>query len=523
MDWDRRLRPERWRRRQRRRARRLVGLVLGLAVICVVGVVILARHRVQVPSFNAPMAERATHERPLRTTGWLHAGQPWSTSDSSELHAQLAELAALPAFPDTTGILVLDGRDGRVLYSRNAKLALVPGSTVKLITAAAAFSALGPEHRFSTKLVSDGQIDGAALKGNLWLVGGGDPELTSDDLRRGIHELQLAGIGQIDGDVDVDGSRYGADTVSPSWERDDLQYGWAAPASALSLDGGSVQFTITPHPGAQADVAIDPPGERVIASVDTVASDADNTLTIEPQPDGQGYVVRGQIPYGAPQKYWRAIAHPTRATATSLVAMLHLAGIGVSGSAGTDAAPERYALLWDHRSRPLDQIVKHMFALSDNHYAEQLLREVGWKATGLGTLDNSLHAEQTFLRGEGVAPAQAVLADGSGLSDRNLVSARTLAAMLRFLLEQPMPEPPFTLLPRAGLEGTVSVRQLAPASLGRVFAKDGYIDGASSIAGYVITHHHGPVIFVFLVNDWQQGLDAVWASEDRMLDTIARY
>ena len=487
-------------------------------------VTFIAIHR-HAPVLNSvqPIAAVSPIARPLHTTGYLHVGLPWAAPDAKQLHDDLAQAVAQPAFPQTTGVLVLDGRDGRVLYSSNAHAALVPGSTVKLVTAAAAFAALGPLHRFVTEMVSDGSIDDTALQGNLWLVGGGDPELTSDDLRRGIHQLQLAGIGQIDGDVDVDGSRYGVDAVSPSWQLDDLQYGWAAPASALSLDGGSVQFTITPRVGSQADVAIDPPGERVIASVDTVASDADNTLTIDLMPDGSGYIVRGQIPYGAPQKYWRAVPHPTQATATSLVAMLRLAGIAVTGSAGIDPAPARSVVLWKHQSRPLDLVVKQMFALSDNHYAEQLLREVGWQATGLGTLDNSLGAEQAFLRSEGIPKSEAALADGSGLSDQNRVSAATLGAMLRFLLEQPMPEPPFALLPRAGLEGTVSVRQLAPFSLGRVFAKDGYIEGASSIAGYVITAHHGPVIFVFIVNDWQNGLDAVWAAEDHMLDTIATF
>jgi D-alanyl-D-alanine carboxypeptidase/D-alanyl-D-alanine-endopeptidase (penicillin-binding protein 4) len=417
----------------------------------------------------------------------------------------------------------MDGRTGRVLYSFNAHEALVPGSTVKLVTAAAALAALGPQYRFVTTFVSDGSIAGSQLHGNLWLVGGGDPELTSDDVRRGIAVLKRAGIAGISGNVYVDGSRYGPDTVSASLLADDLQYGWAAPATALTLDGDSVQFTITPKAGAQASIAVDPPGQRVIASVQTVASDADNTLTITPLPGGAGYSVSGDIPYGAPQKYWRALPHPTRAAATSLLAMLKRAGIEVSGSAGTDQAPAQRFVLWRHQSRTLDQIIKQMFFLSDNHYAEQLLREVGWKAGGLGTLAGSLRAERQFLNLAGVPGNEVTLADGSGLSQRNKVSAAALALVLRFLLEQPLPEPPYTLLPRAGIEGTVQVRDLDQGALGRVFAKDGYVDSASSIAGYVLTAHHGPVIFAFVVNDWQQSLDAVWAAEDQMLDTIARY
>ncbi len=66
------------------------------------------------------------------------------------------------------------------------------------------------------------------------------------------------------------------------------------------------------------------------------------------------------------------------------------------------------------------------------------------------------------------------------------------------------------------------MRHLAPETKGRVFAKDGYIEGASALAGYVLSAHHGPVIFVFLVNEWEHGLDAVWTHENQMLDLIAR-
>jgi D-alanyl-D-alanine carboxypeptidase/D-alanyl-D-alanine-endopeptidase (penicillin-binding protein 4) len=150
-----------------------------------------------------------------------------------------------------------------------------------------------------------------------------------------------------------------------------------------------------------------------------------------------------------------------------------------------------------------------------------LLRAVGWKAFGLGDLQNSFAAERAFLQTNHMPSGGVVIADGSGLSARNRATANSIAASLQFLLNQPLPEPPFTLLPRAGIEGTVRVRHLAPGAKGRVFAKDGYIQGASALAGYVLTVNHGPVIFVFLVNNWEHGLDAVWANEDSMLDAIA--
>jgi len=514
---DARLRPERWRRRRATRARRIGLLLIAVIALALLAVLILRPHHHTLVAVEQSPAPR-THKQ----TAWLRAGAAWTPAQAQRLHAQLAGLAGNVAFPASTGILVLDGRDGRVLYGLNGKLPLVPGSTIKLITAAAALGALGPDHRFMTSIVSDAALDGTALQGSIWLVGGGDPELTSDELRAGVHELQRGGLETITGNVYADGSRYGRDEVSPSWQSDDLQYGWAAPASAISIDGGSVQFTITPHAGSEATVAVDPPGQRVIASVDTGSADADNTLRIDLLPNDSGYEVRGQIPYGAAQKYWRAVPHPTQAAAVSLFSMLRLAGVEVSGTASEGTAPSPSSTLWEHRSRTLDRVIQQMFFLSDNHYAEELLRAVGWQATGLGDLHNSLTAERAFMQANDIPMQGVVLADGSGLSAQNRVTAQSLAASLHYLLNEPLAEPPFTLLPRAGIEGTVRVRDLAPEAKGRVFAKDGYIEGASAIAGYVLTAHHGPVIFVFLVNDWEHGLDAVWANEDAMLDLIAQ-
>jgi serine-type D-Ala-D-Ala carboxypeptidase/endopeptidase (penicillin-binding protein 4) len=455
---DVRLKAQRWRRHrgQRRRRRILLGVIL--IVVIVLGIIVVRPHaRV---GFVRPQAPVAPHQ--FRQTAWLRAGRPWTPQETARLGLDMNALAGPDAFPPSTGMLVIDGRDGSVLFSRNARAALVPGSTIKLITATAALDAFGPEHRFATSIVSNGARDGDELSGDIWLVGGGDPELTSDDLRRGVRQLQSSGIDHVTGNVYADGSRYGPDQVSADWQRDDLQYGWAAPASALSIDGGSVQFTITPRAGTQAEVAVDPPGHRVIASVETVSETGDNTLRIDLLPGDSGYDVTGHIPYGAPQKYWRAVPHPTRAAALSLLAMLRLAGVDVGGSAQVGQAPQQSTILWQHTSRPLDLIIKQMFLLSDNHYAEELLRAVGWQASGNGDLRNSLAAERSFMANNRIPAEGVVLADGSGLSAKNRLTAQSLAATLRLLLNEPMAQPPFSLLPRAGVEGTVSVRQLAP-------------------------------------------------------------
>ncbi|MDQ6780925.1 MAG: D-alanyl-D-alanine carboxypeptidase/D-alanyl-D-alanine-endopeptidase, partial [Candidatus Eremiobacteraeota bacterium] len=194
-------------------------------------------------------ARRAQHQNPppplavlapAAHPDFLRSGGAWSVEEIQRLRSDVAPIVNATAFPPTSSAIVVDARDGRVLYEHNANTPLIPGSTIKLITASAALEALGPSYRFVTSIVSDGTLAGAQLNGDVWLLGGGDPELTSDDLRRGTHAIARRGIAQITGNVYADGSRYGDDAVNTSWLPEDLQYGWAAPASAISIDGGSV-------------------------------------------------------------------------------------------------------------------------------------------------------------------------------------------------------------------------------------------------------------------------------------------
>jgi D-alanyl-D-alanine carboxypeptidase/D-alanyl-D-alanine-endopeptidase (penicillin-binding protein 4) len=430
-----------------------------------------------------------------------------------------------PAFPTTSSAIFVDAKSGAVLYGHNTRMPLVPASTIKLIVAATALHDLGPKFRFTTTVATDGRVDGDTMQGSLYIVGGGDPELLSADLRGVVHRLKSMGVRSVQGGIVADASIYGPDEVNSTWEADDLEYGWAAPPSALTMDGGSVQFTITPDAGGGlATIAVDPraAGGRIIGGVRTASASDDNTLRIDPLPDGSGYTLSGEIPYGAPQKYWRSIAHPTQVAAIVLRDMLGRAGIGVAGPASTGSTPSSAIPVWTHTSRPVADIVKRMAFDSDNHIAEQLLRAVGQQSLGVGSLANGLAAEHAYLATLRADDTGLQLVDGSGLSPSDRVTANALAAVLRSMLSGPDALRDATLLPRVGIEGTVHVRDIAPDIAGRVLGKDGYIEGASGLAGFVRTAHHGVVIYAFMVDDWQQGLDAIWSGEDDVLAKIAR-
>ena len=513
--------PRARRRRKRKRFFRFVALVFVLAVIAIVAVIVVRERTSRLLEAQAPAP---TPTPAVGEVALIDRGAPWSSQAKRAVSVIAAQTFDDPAFPQQTGVVIESARDGTVLYSRNAALSLIPASALKLVVAATALRDLGPSYRFTTRLASDATPQADVVQGSIWFVGSGDPELTSHDLRTAVAALYAKGVRRVTGDIVADGSRFGADEVAPSWHADDLEYGYAAPASAVTLDGGTAQFTITPDAnGGAALVSVDPPdiAGTVTGAVRSVSADGENTLRIDPLPGGMGFQVSGDIPYGAPQKYWRSLAHPEQSAADALRAMFIAAGIEVDGDAHVGTAPAGANTLWSKQSRPISLIVRRMAFDSDNHIAEQLVRAVGAQSAGVGTLENGLARERDFLDSIGVSQHGVVLEDASGLSDGNRITARALAAVLRRLATDP--DGPYVsgLLPRVGVEGTVRIRDLAPDALGRVLGKDGYITGVSSIAGYVLTRYHGVVIYAFVVNDWDGELDSIWRAEDDLLAKLS--
>jgi len=194
-------------------------------------------------------------------------------------------------------------------------------------------------------------------------------------------------------------------------------------------------------------------------------------------------------------------------------AMLAARGIASARAPGAGASPLDTVVLWDHRSPPLQALEAHMLFVSDNHYAEQLLRTVGGEGGGAADDAGGIDAERRFLDRLGVPAPGLRLFDGSGLSPDNRVAAITVA---RLLSDN---EPSlYRLLPLGGREGTLEDYDFRTA-LGRVRAKSGHLSGVSALAGYANTLHHGRVAFAFLVDGSPGDPDAaIVRAVDRLVE-----
>jgi D-alanyl-D-alanine carboxypeptidase/D-alanyl-D-alanine-endopeptidase (penicillin-binding protein 4) len=457
---------------------------------------------------------------PARPKPVVHApiAPPWSARDVRALQAQLRDALGASALA-TSGIAILDGQ-GRPLFLRRDRTPMTPASTFKLLVGATALQTLGPDFRFTTTLEADDEPRDGTVRGDLYLVGSGDPTLTHDDLRGGIAALARRGIRTVEGGVVADGSLFSGPEVNRAWDPDDLQYDYAAGTSALSLDQGSVEFTVVPTTaGAPARIRIEPPSDGVHVSGSVVTSYS-TLLSITRAPERNDFTVDGRIAAGAPQSFWHPVASMPLYAGSVARAMLRQRGIVVERGVRLGVAPVVPEVLWKHRSAPLRDIVHQMFVESNNHFAEQLLRAVG-ATRGPGTEASGAVVERGVLTRVGAPSNGLRVVDGSGLAATDRVAPLTLATLLARTAQQPIGPVFIEALPRVGIEGTVRYRRLTDA-LGRARAKSGHIDDVNALAGYVQTRRHGRVAFAIVVNDRRADDGPVDDGIDRALDILAR-
>jgi D-alanyl-D-alanine carboxypeptidase/D-alanyl-D-alanine-endopeptidase (penicillin-binding protein 4) len=414
------------------------------------------------------------------------------------------------------GVAMAD-EDGRLLYARNAARAYAPASAIKTIVAAVALAKLGPQARLDTTFESLAPPDDRGTIGDLWLVGGGDPYLDPAQLSGGVGALYRSGVRKVDGDVIVDATSFSGPEQNPAWAPDDLDYGYAAGTSAISLNWNVVEFRIQPTQiGEPAKVRVFPEDPGIVVEGAPITAYSTN-FRIERVAAGRNeFKIDGTIAYGWEQKYYRPVAGIPQWVGDVTVEILRRRGIEVSGGVKLGGDPLAMDVLWDHRSPPLATMVFQMLHESDNHIAEQLFRVLG-----SGTDSSAAQKEGAYLRGIGIPTPGLHIVDGSGLAETNRVAPVTFVRLLQAAAHSRIGDDYVKAFPRAGIEGTVRHHQLSTA-LGRVRAKSGHIAGVNALVGYVQTAHSGRLAFAFLVN--APGADdatSIQVGIDRVLDTLA--
>src|SRR6266403_555126 len=438
-----------------------------------------------------------------------------------------ALLGTAPTNKGEWGLFIVDAESGETLYEQNADKYFVPASNMKLFTAALALAKLGPEYRFHTTLEARGTISSeGVLGGDLALVGRGDPNLSN---RKFPYELkeefdgppekvlgELAdaavakGVKEISGDVIGDDSYFPRERYPNGWEIDDMVREYGAAISAIVVDDNTVALTLTPGEQAgspvQAAVAPATPDFMVENDVTTSAADAKPDLTLTREPGSNLVVVKGSLPArSAPRKLVLAIEEPAQHAAATLQRLLEERGVRVAGVARarhnhTEPGGDPVVLA-EHVSVPLGDALKLVNKISQNLHTEMLLRTVARQGGVWATPDDLMKVPAEFYATAGIAPADVIQTDASGLSRHDLVTPRAIVTLLGFAQKQPWFGPYYASLPVAGIDGTLEDRMKNTPAAGRIHAKTGSVEHVRTLSGFAETAGGRRLIFSFLSNN----------------------
>jgi D-alanyl-D-alanine carboxypeptidase/D-alanyl-D-alanine-endopeptidase (penicillin-binding protein 4) len=443
-----------------------------LAVVLIVGLLAVSPAPLQRSTAGAQASDAATAP-PEAAIAPLAATDPtqFPALDAGAVAARIVPLLGDPALGPDPGSAVLDADTGEVLFGGRPQQPLIPASSLKVITALAVLDSQGPQQQLATSVVRNPD-------GTLVLLGGGDPSLLTvpaedpaaypnpatlaDLAEQTAAALAAEGVAEVD--LRHDSTLFTGPALLPDWDPDFVPLGIISPVSALTVDPESAQ-------------------------IDQGALDAD----------------------------------PAAAAAGWFAARLAGAGIAVASVAAGRADPQAEPLA-SVASPPLSALVDRMLDISDNDYAEALLRLAAIGRGLPGDFASGVAAATATLADLDIPVPGLVLRDGSGLSRENRIAPITLAAALQVAAD-PLPEvadgrsgdaagedgaaaadvltwaPPGLAV--GGLTGSLAGRyddDETVAGAGRVRAKTGTLTGVTSLTGVVSTQQGRPVVFTVLGN-----------------------
>ena len=399
--------------------------------------------------------------------------------------------------------------DGTTLFSHNADQLLIPASLTKLITTAAVLDTWGATHQFTTSVFYRGQRQGDSIRGDLVLVGGGDPYLISEKMWTFASHVKNIGINTVEGQVIIDNSLFTHNTTrSAAVSRN----AYDAPVTAFGVNFNTVAVLIVPATriGEQATVTLFPfplDGVAIDNRVQTVATAPRRALHVTRRTGSAAnafkIIARGRIALNSkPRTFYRSIAQPQHIARAYVRNFLRQHDVQVLGKKLTPAH-SRLMPWHDIKSYPLSHIVKGLNTFSNNYIADVLIKKLGAEQQHQrGTLAAGSKQLSRWLRQQVGITSSFTLKNGSGLTAENRLSANQLAAVLHHAARNMRLLPDFLAsLPASGLEGTISNR--LHRHKGLIRAKTGTLTAprtVAGLAGYYFSARHELISFVLLAN-----------------------
>lgn len=449
-----------------------------------------------------------------------------------ELRRRLRSILREPSLTRAhVGLVVQVAETGRILFERAPHRRFVPASNTKIVTGAVALHQLGADHRWETRLVATGPIRDGTLRGDLWVVGGGDPLLGREDLGALADRLRQAGVRRVSGDLVGDGRRYPAPQWGSGWMWTDVYTGWGAGISALRLDPGRIRASLLPGPAmgdsARLVLRAGGPLPTIRNRARTGPPGSDVRLDFVPDPRFEPPALEGWIPADADSvDLYLAPDHPTTHVVEALADSLAGEDVRIAGEvrrARRGEEPSGVAWTDTLRSDSLGAVLPELLKPSDNQIAEMLVRALGVEEDDRGTAEAGLGVVEDQLQEWGIEAGAIDLNDGSGMSRYNQVTPAAMTRLLRRLWQLPDYGLFRDALPVAADDGTLEGRLLGTPAANNLLGKTGSLSSVRALSGYVRAGDGTTLVYSLLLNGYDGSGDVAIAMEDLMVEQLSLY
>ena len=478
------------------------------------------------------------------TRGETSAHGPRSLAELQSQIDQIVRQPVLQAGFFAVKIISLD--TSQIIFEQDANKFVRPASNMKLYTVAAAFDRLTPDYHFMTSVYAKEKPDKGTIKGDLIVYGRGDPSIAArfnnGDYFKGINDLADrivgAGVKRVKGDLVGDESYFNGAPLGSGWEWEDLQWGYGAEVSALTVNDNAIDLSVKPgdRVGGPVVITAGPPTASFMTIENhavTLPRGSKSDLRVYRGLGANTLEITGSLPLGDNGFSGSvAVSDPASAFVALLRDALSKRGVKVdgrlrtvdaragglvpNGSTGVAQSNSNQSALLEIaslQSPPFSLIAAQTLKPSQNLYTEIILRTLGKQrgaaapptTTSISTETDEeagLQIVRDFLHQAGVSDSSLYLSDGSGLSRNDMITANATVQLLTFMTKHRYFAAFRDALPIAGVDGTLRTRMRGTPAENNVRAKTGSLSSVASLSGYVTTAAGEHLVFSMMLNNY---------------------
>lgn len=424
---------------------------------------------------------------------------------------------------------VFDLTSNKSLYRKNEKLLFHPASTIKLLTTSASLIFLD-DFKFKTSIYQSGITENFICNGDIYIVGGLDPDFSLNDLDSLVKVIKNSGINEIRGNIYADLSSIDSLMWGNGWMWDDDPDPNSPYLSALNINGNAIKIQYAPNiKGKPALINIEPKTgfvEVINNSVTTEQKNIPFLITRDWINRKNNIIVKGDIALNdKPDDLLLNIYNPAEYFLQLFKERLAANRINFNGEIKTAPAPAGLKEIFSLERLP-DSVIVSANKESNNLSAEMLLRALALKYYGKpASASNGIKLIDSLITLTGLNPENFRIADGSGLSFYNLVSAELLNETLKYVYNKgsDLFNKLLNSLSVAGVDGTLKDRMKKSFAYKKVSGKTGTISGVSNLSGFITNKSNHLIAFTIMIQNFTGSSKTAREIQDKICELIYSY